>query len=83
MGIPSPAGTNWLTLGDTHDTPVANDTLEVFHAEALPPGDYLLRLIVIKDSNYVGEPHTIEITVVAGEGDPGTSGRAADGLNTG
>jgi hypothetical protein len=35
----------------------------MLHADALPPGDYLLRLIVVKDSNYVGEPHTIAITV--------------------
>ncbi len=64
LGIPQENGVNWVTLGDTHSTPVINGTLEMLHAEALTPGDYFLRLIVVKDSNYVGEPHTIQITVV-------------------
>jgi hypothetical protein len=63
LGIPEVNGTNWVTLGETHNTPVVNGTLETLHAKALPPGEYLLRLIVIKDSNYVGEPHTIRVTV--------------------
>jgi hypothetical protein len=63
LGIPQ-EGSNeiqWVTLGDTHNTPVVNGTLEMFHAAGLPPGDYFLRLIVVKDSNYVGEPHTIQV----------------------
>jgi hypothetical protein len=56
---------NWVTLGETHNTPVVNGTLEILHADALPPGDYLLRLIVVADSNYVGEPYTIPITIGA------------------
>jgi hypothetical protein len=56
---------NWVTLGETHNTPVVNGTLEMLHADALPPGDYLLRLIVVADSNYVGEPYTIPITIGA------------------
>jgi hypothetical protein len=63
LGIPDGDNVNWLTLGETHNTPVANGTLEMLHADALPPGSYFLRLIVVKDSNYVGEPHTISITV--------------------
>jgi hypothetical protein len=43
---------------------VSNGTLEMLHADALEPGDYLLRLIVVRwDGNYVGSPHTIEITI--------------------
>jgi penicillin-binding protein 1C len=54
----------WVTLGDTHNTPVVNGLLEMLHADALPPGDYLLRLIVVmQDSNYAGEPHTIPIKI--------------------
>lgn len=64
LGIPQEgADTQWLTLGETHNTPVTNGTLEMLHADGLPPGEYYLRLIVIKDSNYVGEPHTIQITI--------------------
>lgn len=64
LGIPKGDGNyDWVTLGDTHNTPVINGPLEMLHADALPPGDYLLRLIVVKDSNYVGEPHTISITI--------------------
>ncbi len=53
----------WLTLGETHATPVVNGQLETLFATDLPPGDYFLRLIVVKDSNYVGEPHTIRIVI--------------------
>jgi hypothetical protein len=36
----------------------------MLHADALPPGDYLLRLIVVQwDGNYVGEPHMLELTI--------------------
>jgi len=63
LGIPNGSDVQWVTLGDTHSQPVINGPLEVLHADALPPGDYLLRLIVVKDSNYVGEPHTIPITI--------------------
>jgi hypothetical protein len=63
LGVPEGNNINWLTLGDTHETPVVNGILETLYAEGLPPGEYLLRLIVVKDSNYVGEPHTIQFKV--------------------
>lgn len=63
LGVPEGDNINWLTLGDTHNTPVVNGILETLYAEGLPPGEYLLRLIVVKDSNYVGEPHTIRFSV--------------------
>ena len=63
LGVPNGADIQWMTLGDTHNQPVVNGTLETLHADALPPGDYFLRLIVVKDSNYVGEPHTIPFTI--------------------
>ena len=64
LGIPNGSGGyDWVTLGETHDTPVVNGTLETLHADALPPGDYLLRLIVVKDSNYVGEPYTVPFSI--------------------
>jgi hypothetical protein len=64
LGVPQTSGeTQWLTLGDTHNTPVVNGHLETLFAEGLTPGNYFLRLIVVKDSNYVGEPHTIQIAI--------------------
>ncbi|MCA9919240.1 MAG: hypothetical protein KC445_14875 [Anaerolineales bacterium] len=63
LGIPDGSNVNWVTLGEVHDQPVVNGPLEMLHAEGLPPGEYYLRLIVVKDSNYVGEPHTITITI--------------------
>ncbi len=54
----------WVTLGEIGRTPVVNGPLEFLHADALPPGDYLLRLIIVRwDGNYVGEPHTVQLTI--------------------
>jgi hypothetical protein len=54
----------WVTLGEIGRTPVVNGTLELLHADALPPGNYLLRLIVVRwDGNYVGDPYTVELTI--------------------
>ena len=63
LGIPNGTDVQWLTLGETHNTPVVNGQLEFLQAEGLAPGVYFLRLIVVKDSNYVGEPHQIQFTV--------------------
>jgi hypothetical protein len=63
LGIPNGSDIQWVTLGETHDQPVVNGPLEMLHADALPPGEYFLRLIVVKDSNYVGEPHMISFTI--------------------
>ncbi len=66
LGIPDGDNINWVTLGETHNTPVVNGTLEILYADALPPGSYFLRLIVVKDSNYVGEPHMIQFEIEPG-----------------
>ncbi len=63
LGIPNGGEIQWLTLGETHNTPVVNGVLEVLQSGGLAPGVYYLRLIVIEDSNYVGEPHQIQIMV--------------------
>jgi membrane peptidoglycan carboxypeptidase len=64
LGMGDPQNPQWVTLGDVRDTPVVNGTLEMLHADALPAGEYLLRLIVVKwDGNYVGEPHTVQLTI--------------------
>ena len=64
LGMGDPENPQWVTLGNASSTPVVNGTLEMLHADALPPGDYLLRLIVVTmDGNYVGEPFTISLTI--------------------
>ncbi len=67
LGIPQngdPNNIQWLTLGETHNTPVVSGPLETLYASGLAPGSYFLRLIVVQwDGNYVGEPYTVPITI--------------------
>jgi hypothetical protein len=56
--------TAWTTFGTTHNQPIANGTLEQLHADALPAGDYVIRLILVgNDGNFVGSPHSAPITI--------------------
>ncbi len=64
LGIGDLDNPQWVTLGEIGRTPIVNGTLELLHADALPPGNYLLRLIVVRwDGNYVGDPYTVELTI--------------------
>jgi membrane peptidoglycan carboxypeptidase len=64
LGIGDLENPQWVTLGNASTIPVVNGPLETLHADALPPGDYLLRLIVVRtDGNYVGEPYTIRLSI--------------------
>ncbi len=57
--------TAWTTFGSTHSQPVANGVLEQLHADALPPGEYVIRLILVgQDGNFTGSPHSVPITIV-------------------
>lgn len=54
----------WITIGETHDTPVVNGELETLVASAFDPGVYTLRLVVItQDGNFVGDPHSVTFTI--------------------
>lgn len=54
----------WTTFGSTHSQPVGNGTLEQLQADALPPGDYLIRLVLVgMDGNFVGTPYQVRVTV--------------------
>jgi membrane peptidoglycan carboxypeptidase len=62
LGMGDLQNPEWVTLGEARNQPVVNGNLEMLHADALPPGEYLLRLILVKwDGNYVGEPHTVKL----------------------
>ena len=57
--------TAWTTFGDTHTQPVADGLLEQLHADALPAGDYVIRLILVgNDGNFIGSPHAVPITII-------------------
>lgn len=54
----------WFTLGSTHNSPVVNGTLEVLDAASLPPGPYVIRLVLVKrDGNFLGTPHSVPIEI--------------------
>jgi hypothetical protein len=56
--------TEWTTFGTTHSQPVSNGVLEQLHADALPTGDYIIRLVLVgHDGNFIGSPHAVLITV--------------------
>jgi membrane peptidoglycan carboxypeptidase len=54
----------WTTFGATHSEPVVNGTLEQLHAYALPPGDYVIRLVIVRHDGNFPAPHLVPITVV-------------------
>ncbi len=54
--------TEWITLGDVHREQVQDGPLEVLDAPSLPPGDYIVRLVVVgKDGNFLGPPHQVSV----------------------
>ncbi len=58
------APTVWLTLGDIHSESVEDGVLEYLHADALPPGPYVLRLVLVRyDGNYA-PPYEVPITII-------------------
>ena len=56
----------WVTFGETHTTLVDDGLLETLHAEALPPGQYIIRLVIVgQDGNYVQPTFDVPITVLS------------------
>lgn len=54
----------WVTFGTTHSQPVQDGVLEQLQADALPPGDYLIRLVLVGvDGNFVGQPYQVRVTI--------------------
>ena len=56
--------TSWTTLGTTHQQGVVNGQLELLQADALTPGEYVLRLIVVRNDGNYPAPFSVPITVV-------------------
>ncbi|MCL4869965.1 MAG: transglycosylase domain-containing protein [Anaerolineae bacterium] len=55
--------TEWTTFGTTHSTPVNNGVLEQLHADALPPGPYVIRLVLVRTDGNFSNPHAVPITI--------------------
>lgn len=54
----------WTTFGATHTNAVRNGALEQLDADALPPGNYVIRLVLVgHDGNFVGQPYAVSVTV--------------------
>lgn len=56
----------WITLGQTHTQSVVNGPLEVLDAASLAPGDYTVRLVLVKkDGNFLDPPYSVPIRIGA------------------
>ncbi len=53
----------WITMGQTHKQPVIDNQLEVWHAEGLPPGEYSLRLVLVKTDGNELPAYKVTVTV--------------------
>ncbi len=54
---------NWTPLGEEHYQPVINGQLDELYVPGLQAGQYRLRLILIKDGEYVQQPYEIAFNV--------------------
>jgi hypothetical protein len=55
---------SWTTFGTTHSSPVTNGNLETLYARDLPPGQYVIRLIVVTNDGNFPAPYSVPITIV-------------------
>lgn len=54
---------NWITMGETHATPVRSGQLETWYAGGLAPGVYTLRVVLVKpDGNWL-PPYEVPVEV--------------------
>ncbi|MGD2048987.1 MAG: transglycosylase domain-containing protein [Chloroflexota bacterium] len=56
--------TTWTTFGTTHAQSVVNGVLESLQANALPPGDYVIRLVLVRNDGNFPTPHSVPIIIV-------------------
>ncbi|GAB4444550.1 MAG: hypothetical protein Kow00120_14280 [Anaerolineae bacterium] len=56
--------TQWVTLGETHGQPVVNGVLEYLHADALPTGDWVICLELVKWDGNFPTPSCVPIKIV-------------------
>lgn len=59
----------WITLGDVHRGTVQGGPIEVLDAASLAPGDYVVRLVLVKkDGNFLNPPHSVPISIGPAQG---------------
>jgi len=55
----------WLTLGEVMTEQIEEEVIEYLHADALPDGTWILRLVLVgKDGNFINPPYAIRLNVV-------------------
>lgn len=57
------APTSWTTFGSTHSQPVNGGVLETLQAASLPAGDYVIRLVIVKQDGNFSAPHQLPIKI--------------------
>ena len=59
--------TTFITIGQTHTEQVTDGELEMLHADGLPPGKYVLRLVLVSrvDAGTL-PPFEVPITILPG-----------------
>ena len=55
--------TEWTTFGTTHSSAITNGRLETLSAGSLPPGAYVIRLVVVMQDGNFSNPHMVPITI--------------------
>ena len=55
--------TSWTTFGSTHSQSVSNGLLETLQATALPPGAYVIRLIIVQNNGNYPAPYLVPVTI--------------------
>ncbi len=55
--------TAWITFGATHSQPVSSGVLEQLNAAALPPGDYVIRLVLVGHDGNFHNPYQVPIKI--------------------
>lgn len=59
----------FVTIGEVHREPVDDDVLEMLHAEALPPGPYVLQLVLVPTGPDAIPPFQVPIEIVENSGE--------------
>jgi membrane peptidoglycan carboxypeptidase len=55
--------TSWTTFGSTHRQSVNGGVLETLQAATLSPGEYVIRLIVVRNDGNYPTPYSVPITI--------------------
>ncbi|MCB0007170.1 MAG: hypothetical protein KDE04_11970, partial [Anaerolineales bacterium] len=55
--------TEWITFGTTHSSPIVNGQLETLNAAGLPPGNYVIRLVVVQNDGNFPAPYRVPVVI--------------------